>query len=301
MKNVLVTGGTVFVSRYVAEYYVNKGYRVFVLNRNNRKQVEGAILIEADRRCIGEKLSGLHFDLIADITAYTGEDVERLTDAVGSYEDYILISSSAVYPQDTPQPFSENARTGRNKFWGKYGTDKLAAEEMLRTKVPNAYILRPPYLYGPYNNVYREAFVFDCAMSDRKFYLPKDGAMKLQFFYIDDLCRFMDVLIEQRPTERIFNVGNEVAISIRDWVALCYRIAGKEAEFISVDEAIEQRSYFSFYDYEYQLDVHAQKELLPETTSLEAGLAAAFEWYGKNSEQVVKKPYLEFIDSHFRP
>ena len=28
MKNVLITGGTVFVSRFGAEYYVKKGYRV---------------------------------------------------------------------------------------------------------------------------------------------------------------------------------------------------------------------------------------------------------------------------------
>ena len=32
------------------------------------------------------------------------------------------------------------------------------------------------------HNVYREAFVFECALADRKFYLPKDGEMKLQFF-----------------------------------------------------------------------------------------------------------------------
>ena len=58
----------------------------------------------------------------------------------------------------------------------------------------DAYILRPPYLYGPMNNVYREAFVFDCALADRKFYLPKDGSMKLQFFHVKDLCRLMEVI-----------------------------------------------------------------------------------------------------------
>ncbi len=38
MKKVLVTGGTIFVSRYIAEYYVAKGYEVYVLNRNSREQ-----------------------------------------------------------------------------------------------------------------------------------------------------------------------------------------------------------------------------------------------------------------------
>ncbi len=49
MKRILITGGTVFVSRYLAEYYVKKGEDVYVLNRNSRKQPEGVKLIEADR------------------------------------------------------------------------------------------------------------------------------------------------------------------------------------------------------------------------------------------------------------
>lgn len=41
MKNVLVTGGTVFVSRDVAEYFINKGYNdvilfLFLLIRNKK-------------------------------------------------------------------------------------------------------------------------------------------------------------------------------------------------------------------------------------------------------------------------
>lgn len=50
MKKILVTGGTVFVSRYVAEYFVEKRYEVYVLNRNNRPQSDGVNLIEADRK-----------------------------------------------------------------------------------------------------------------------------------------------------------------------------------------------------------------------------------------------------------
>ena len=46
---ILVTGGTVFVSKYMAQYYVNKGDEDYVLNRNSRPQVEGVHLIEADR------------------------------------------------------------------------------------------------------------------------------------------------------------------------------------------------------------------------------------------------------------
>ena len=187
---------------------------------------------------------------------------------------------------------------GVNKFWGKYGTDKIEAEALLQKRNPNAYILRPPYLYGQMNNIYREAFVFDCAIADRKFYLPKDGQMKLQFFHVNDLCRFLEAVLKKKPTQHIFNVGNKETISIREWVELCYQITGKQVEFVNVDQSIEQRNYFSFYDYEYYLDVSKQYEIFDKTMSLSLGLEESFEWYKNHSEQVNKKPYFEYIDSN---
>ena len=215
MRKILVTGGTVFVSRFIAEHYVAKGDEVYVLNRNTRPQSAGVKLIQADRHAIGDALQGLHFDLVVD-TAYTGEDAADLLNALESYEDYVLISSSAVYPEYAPAPFTEETQLAENVHWGAYGTNKIAAETALRERNPKAYILRPPYLYGPMNNVYREAFVFDCALENRKFYLPQEGGMKLQFFHVEDLCRFIDILVERHPKQHIFNVGNKESISIRD-------------------------------------------------------------------------------------
>lgn len=297
MKKVLVTGGTVFVSRFIAEYYIAKGYDVYVLNRNSRTQSAGVKLIQADRHDLGEILRPFHFDVVID-TAYTSEDVDLLLDALASCDDYVLISSSAVYPEHCLQPFTEETPLGVNKYWGKYGTEKIEAEEALMKRCPNAYILRPPYLYGPMNNVYREAFVFDCALKDRPFYLPKDGEMKLQFFHVYDLCRFIDVLLGNKPAQHIFNVGNKDTVTIREWVALCYHIAGKQAAFVNVHEDIEQRKYFSFYDYEYYLDVSKQYELMHHVKTLYDGLSESFDWYRNNSDQVNKKPYLEYIDSN---
>ena len=63
-KKILVTGGTVFVSKYVAEYFVKKGYDVYVLNRNTHEQCAGVTLIEADRNQLGDALKGYHFDSV---------------------------------------------------------------------------------------------------------------------------------------------------------------------------------------------------------------------------------------------
>ena len=299
MKKILVTGGTVFVSRYIAEYYVNEGCDVYVINRNTREQSEGVTLIESDRHELGERLRDMHFDLVID-TAYDAEDVTMLLDALGSYDEYVLISSSAVYPENESQPFTEDTPLSVNKYWGQYGTDKIEAEEVLINRDPDAYIVRPPYLYGPMNNVYREAFVFDCAMAGRKFYLPGNGEMKLQFFHIQDLCRFIDTLWKTKPVKHIYNVGNRETVSIREWVELCYRTVGKQVEFINVYEDIPQRNYFSFYNYEYCLDVSKQEELMPDTKPLSEGLNEAFEWYKNNKDKVNKKPYIEYIDNNLQ-
>ena len=300
MKKILVTGGTVFVSKYTAKYFSEKGYEVYVLNRNTKPQVEGVTLIEGDRANLGDLLRDIHFDAVLDITSYDSEDITFLLDALGSFDQYIMISSSAVYPEHGKQPFKEESQMALNKFWGAYGTNKIEAEKALKERVPDAYILRPPYLYGPMNNVYREAFVFDCAISDRKYYLPKDGSMKMQFLYIEDLCKIMENIIETKPAEKIFNVGNTEAISIKDWVTLCYKCFGKEPVFKNVYEDIEQRNYFSFHDYEYFLDVSKQQQLLDELTPMEKGLEASAKWYATNEADVKKKQYFEFIDENLQ-
>lgn len=295
MKRMLVTGGTVFVSRTVAEYFAAKEYEVFVLNRDTKDQPEGVTLIEADRHNLGTILKEYHFDVVLDITAYTREDIAELLDGLGSFDDYIMISSSAVYPETEKQPFKEDGILAENMFWGAYGTNKIEAEKELLSRVPNAYILRPPYLYGAMNNVYREAFVFDCALENRPFYLPKGGSMKLQFFHVRDLCRFIEIILDQKPQCHIFNVGNKEAVSIKEWVKLCYETVGKEPEFVNVYEDIEQRNYFSFYDYEYYLDVTKQYALMENVMPLSEGLKEAFQWYVDNKDQVNRKPYIEFI------
>ena len=297
---ILITGGTTFVSRFAAEYFARKGDEVTVLNRGSRPQVGGVTLIQADRTRLGDTLQGCHFDWILDITAYTEEHIKALLSSGVTFDDYLFISSSAVYPETNPQPFTERQPCGRNTVWGDYGTNKLKAEQYLQAHVPHAYVLRPPYFYGVYENLYREAFPFDCALLGRPFYLPRNGGMKLQFFHVSDLCRFIEILMDKHPDERVFNVGNPDTVTVREWVELCYRVAGKTAEFICVDKAVPQRDFFCFYDYEYILDVSRQSALMPDTLPLEQGLREEFDWYRQNPDSVYRrKPYMEYIDQNF--
>lgn len=296
---ILITGGTTFVSRYTAEFFINEGHEVYVMNRGSRTQPEGAKLIKCDRLDCGDLLRNKHFDAVLDITAYTPEHIKGLLDSGASFDTYILVSSSAVYPETNPQPFSEEQNCGKNSIWGDYGINKLNAENYLRERVPRAYIIRPPYFYGKYDNLYREAFVFDCAAENRPFYIPGNGDMKLHFFNVEDFCRFIRIILSEKPERTIFNVGNPDTVTIREWVTMCYNAAGKEPTFVSVDKSVFQRNYFCFYDYEYVLDVSAQNELMPDTIPLYDGLKAEFEWYKDNTDSIYRRnPYIEFIQNN---
>lgn len=128
----LVTGGTFFVSRFGATYFVDKGHEIFVISRGNHQQVRGVSLIKSDR------LKEHHFDAVLDICAYNEADVRNLLDGLATYDDYIMISSSAVYPGTLPQPFNEQQPVGENKIWGPYGLNKIAAERYLLEHNPQA-------------------------------------------------------------------------------------------------------------------------------------------------------------------
>lgn len=299
MKKILITGGTVFVSKRAAERFKLRGYDVYVLNRGTRRQVNGVTHIQADRNNLQKALKNHFFDAVIDVCAYTQDDIKNLLDGIGGFTDYVFISSSAVYPETNEQPFAEIQPVGQNKFWGRYGTNKIDAERYLLSRVPNAYIVRPPYIYGAGQNIYREPFIFDCAMQGRIFYIPNDGKMKMQFIHVDDLCRFMEILLERRPENHIFNVGNNETVDINQYVEFCYKIVGAKLEKIFV-QGQNQRDYFPFHNYGYELDVTEQNCLMSDLIRFFDGLKDEYEWYKNNESSVNKKNYIDFIDKNFK-
>ena len=148
MKKILVTGGTVFVSKIVAKYFASNKfkneYQVYVLNRNNHSQVENVILINSSRENLANKLEEYKFDIVIDITSYTKNDVKFILDSLGNSKDlvekYILLSSSAVYPETLDLPFMESDKVGKNIFWNDYGLNKIEAENYLQQNFSNYYI-----------------------------------------------------------------------------------------------------------------------------------------------------------------
>ena len=54
MKKILVMGGNQFVGKEVAKKLLEKNYKVYVLNRGIRKNLDNVIFLKADRKNISE-------------------------------------------------------------------------------------------------------------------------------------------------------------------------------------------------------------------------------------------------------
>lgn len=295
---ILILGGTVFVSKYLTEYFINKGNEVYTLNRGSKEQVKGAHFIEANRYEIGNKLKDYEFDLIID-NAYKKIEIELLLDSKVKFKDYVFISSSAVYQDSHGLPLLENSILGYNDTWKDYGKNKIECEEYLLSKVPYAYIIRPPYLYGKYNNIYRESFVIDCALKNYSFYLPKND-FKLQFLNVADLAKFIQILMDKHPIDHIYNLGNKEAVSISTWVKMIYNALGKNVSFTKVNEDIFIRNYFCFFNYEYCLDSSLAYKLMDDFIPLDLGIKDEMDWYLENQNEVKRTPYFNYIDENLK-
>lgn len=166
----LVLGGTQFVGRAVAEGLIARGWDVSVLTRGRLPVEYGGLSrrYRAERRepASLRVLEGERFDAVVDVSAYAGADVRPVLEALrpGEGTRYVLVSSGAVY-RPSVSPLAEDAPVGENEHWGPYGLGKLEAERLLADCQPTwgyaLSIVRPAYLYGPGNNLLREAYLFD--------------------------------------------------------------------------------------------------------------------------------------------
>ena len=289
---VLVLGGTQFVGRAVAEGLIARSWDVSILTRG-RLPVEYGGLIRHYRadRCDPAslwKLSRERFDAVVDVSAYTAADAVSLLPALNLDEGtrYVLVSSGAVY-LPSGAPLAEDAPRGRNEVWGAYGQGKLEVERLLageQAKLGFALtILRPAYLYGPGNNLYREAYLFDRLERGLAVPVPAGGA-RTQFLHIDDFARLVASVLGAKPWgAEAFNCAHPEAVGWDRLVRAAAAAVGVEPCIAPVEAGndLEAREFFPFRDQTYLLDVGkaARFGLTQPSVALAEGMRSAYTWY----------------------
>ncbi len=217
-------------------------------------------------------------------------------------------------------------------FYGKGKIDAESYySEFLKDKKTELVILRPPYIYGEYNYAQRESLIFRQLMENKPVVIPKSNPRetlikafpspnlrseaatstanscdppeasmeahecfhRLQFIYTEDLAAIVECLLKSATgKESVFNVGNREAVTSREWVEACAKVAGKVPEIMELDYAEvgrNVRDFYPFFDYDNVLEVSKINKIVSKETEFEEGLRKSFAWFLENRENITFK------------
>ena len=157
---------------------------------------------------------------------------------------------------------------------------------------------RPPFVYGPENPFYREAFFWDRLRAERPIIIPGDGHRLMQFVYVKDLLRACMRAIEHPGAAgEAFNIGNERPLTQVEMVRAMATAAGKKAHMVRVprdriNEAggsvFGEPAYFGRYFDMPPITENVTKVarvLGVKPTPFDQGLRETYRWYMRNGRK----------------
>jgi nucleoside-diphosphate-sugar epimerase len=287
---VLVLGGSYFVGRHIALEFCAQGHQVTLLNRGTRAISLPTMLADRDdAAAVQRSLAGHSFDVVVDTSCRDAKQALTAARALENrYGRYVMVSAPAVYDDDAPRPLRESSLADGALSWTEYGINKAHAEAALRRFCgPRLTIVRPGYVYGPYNSFARETFVWSRVLRNRPVFVPGNGATRLSFVYAPDLARLVVSLAQHdKASGRTLNVAHAEPLTFDAWVHEVASAAQVRARIVHVPHGtlgLPARDFFPFRDRDTTLDVstlHADMELSAPTPMAE-GLAQTFTAYSR--------------------
>ena len=301
---VLVIGGTLFIGRRLVRRLLGEGHEVAVLHRRDRHElgpeVENLtgdrIDPESVRRARAGRRFGWVFDNVYDWErGTTAAQVEGTARACGNVSRYVFLSSVAAYgegldhreedplaPANHPEPYVGNKAESERALLRLHGAEGFPA-----------VTLRPPYVYGPENPFYREAFFWDRFAAGRPVIVPGDGSRLMQFVFVDDLVEAcLRAAREPAAVGEAFNIADPRPVTQRELVLALARAAGGEPRIVHVprdriaalggNPMGPDNLYFAVYFDMPPITQNIEKarRLLGfESTPLDAALRATYVWY----------------------
>lgn len=304
---VLVIGGTLFIGKALVKRLLAADHDVTVLHRKKDhpfgRRVRNASADRNDAVSIRKALAGLRFDAVYDI-AYdwergtTASQVEATAKSIpGELTRYVFMSSVAAYGDGLNH--SEDDPLASDIHPDAYVRNKASSERALfrmyhESRFPLVTI-RPPFVYGPDNPFYREAFFWDRLKHDRPIIIPGDGNRLMQFVYVNDLAEACFAALEKHTAPgRAFNVADEKPLTQVEVVTELAKAMGKQAQVIRVPREIIARNggsapgapmYFGQH-----LDLppiteavgRVKRVLHVSLTPFATGLKETYKWYAKH-------------------
>jgi nucleoside-diphosphate-sugar epimerase len=306
---VLVIGGTLFIGKLLVRRLLAASHEVTILHRKAEhpfgRRVRNAVADRNDAVSIRSALAGQRFDAVYDI-AYdyergtTGQQVEATAKSIpGDISRYIFMSSVAAYGDGLNH--AEDDPLASDMHPDSYVRNKAASERALfrmyhESRFP-VVTMRPPFVYGPENPFYREAFFWDRMKLERPVIIPGDGNRLMQFVYVNDLVEAcFNALVKHTAPGRAFNVADEKPLTQVEVVNEFAKTLGKQASIVRVPREIILRNggnamgepmYFAHY-YDVPPITEAvgrvKRVLNVALTPFAMGLKETYRWYTRHTE-----------------
>lgn len=239
--NVLVIGGTGFLSSALVRISRDVGHQVCIVTRGRSQNLvpEGVETLVADRSepdslraAVGDRV----FDLVLDSILFRPDDARAAVDIFHKRAGrYVFISTDFVYGGE-PRAFPVTEDAPRQSL-SRYGRDKAACEDLLReaweTGQFPAVTLRPPHilgagcLLGTGSLQGRDPWLLWRLREAMPLLLLDGGALLIQPVHRDDIARAcLAVAVSDAANGRAYNISGPDCVTTRRYYELVTEIIG---------------------------------------------------------------------------
>lgn len=258
--NVLLIGGTGFISSRLVGLLLDKGHHVTIFTRGKtRSRLPESDRLEyrhGDRReaaSLRKAASGRTYDAVYDMVAYAPSDTLAAIEAFrGRTGRFIHCSTISVYmiSSQVRNPVTENQDTlplmqydPRNPFGMDYGIEKRRCEDLLwkahDEKAFPVTVLRPTFVSGPHDPTLRDFFWIERILDGQPLLVPGSGDFAFQQVFVDDAAHaFASVLQHPDSAGQAYNVAAEEIMTLNEYLHALSRLLERTPECIHVDQQV---------------------------------------------------------------
>jgi nucleoside-diphosphate-sugar epimerase len=217
---VLVIGGSYFLGRIFCTLASRSGeFDLTLVNRGRypMTHLPGLREFHCDRHDpLGlSQLPGEEYDAVVDLCAYAPGDIASQLDSLpGRAKRYILVSTADVYArsggakdEDSPLMAEPGSGAAAEYTWHKRLLEKELAEESALRGLETV-LLRPAFIYGPYNYAPRESWYIEKIVKGQPLPVPTDAAGRFQLVYVKDAAEAIMACVRQEAAaQQAFNLA----------------------------------------------------------------------------------------------
>jgi len=267
-STILVTGGSGFIGRHLANALLSLGKQVVILDNLftalNKEAPPGTMLVQADvrdYRQIAEVAKGVEliFHLAANASGTVSIEDPRYdleTNAMGTFnvlevalsarvKRFVYVSSASVYGRPQRFPMDEEHPT---RPFMPYGASKLAGElfchSFFETYGLPVVVARPFCVYGPGENpklaLVEVSRYLRWHLNHRPIQVVGDPERKTRdFVHVSDVVQGLLLIADQANPGEVFNLGSGEEISMRELTEVIGSVTGRTAIVNEIPDVTE--------------------------------------------------------------